>query len=257
MRSRSGPSRSRLLIPQQPYRAIGGIHLRAGCERVRLLENHIVGGAGNGITLGGDLDPAPPPPEPMPVRAASTPSGRPPRASEQPVAVNVDASGQFLALVQDEAGAPQADIDVYLEASTADASTATDRSDARRSRQRQGRARPLPARRGAEVPHRARGRDARPGRAGQRDHDRAARGRPRQGAGLPARDHHRGQRRLDDGPVGHRLRAARRRGRWPAPTVTLPTNDAKASLLAFVDAALLNFALTPLLRAHRIRCATW
>ncbi len=46
-----------LLVPKQPYRAIGGIHVRAGSERVRILENRIVGGAGNGITLGGDLDP--------------------------------------------------------------------------------------------------------------------------------------------------------------------------------------------------------
>jgi hypothetical protein len=50
-----------LLVPKQPYRAIGGIHVRAGSERVRILENTIVGGEGNGITLGGDLDPAPPP----------------------------------------------------------------------------------------------------------------------------------------------------------------------------------------------------
>jgi hypothetical protein len=35
-----------------PYRALGGIHVRNGSERVRILENRIVGGAGNGITLG-------------------------------------------------------------------------------------------------------------------------------------------------------------------------------------------------------------
>ena len=38
-------------------------------------------------------------------------------------------SGQFLALVLDEAGAAQADVDVYLEATSADAGTASDRSD--------------------------------------------------------------------------------------------------------------------------------
>ena len=62
-------------IPQQPYRAIGGIHLRAGCERVRLLENHIVGGAGNGITLGGDLirgEPTPGTPPPVEHRVEPT-----------------------------------------------------------------------------------------------------------------------------------------------------------------------------------------
>ena len=41
--------------PPQPYRAIGGIHLRGGCENVRVLENHIDGGAGHGVVLGGLL----------------------------------------------------------------------------------------------------------------------------------------------------------------------------------------------------------
>jgi hypothetical protein len=106
------------LVAPQPYRALGGIHLRAGCERVRLLENRIVGGAGNGITLGGDLDP-PPPPEPEP---------GPDTDQEAPVPVDVDGGALFRALVRDEAGAPQADVDVYLEAATG--VVATDRSDA-------------------------------------------------------------------------------------------------------------------------------
>lgn len=46
------------MVANQPYRAYGGIHVRAGSERVRILENHITGGRGNGITLGGDIDPA-------------------------------------------------------------------------------------------------------------------------------------------------------------------------------------------------------
>jgi hypothetical protein len=46
-----------LLVPKQPYRAIGGSTARR-LRACRLLENHIVGGAGNGITLGSDLDPA-------------------------------------------------------------------------------------------------------------------------------------------------------------------------------------------------------
>ncbi len=41
--------------PPQPYRAIGGIHLKGGCEHVRLLENRIDGGAGHGVVLGGLL----------------------------------------------------------------------------------------------------------------------------------------------------------------------------------------------------------
>lgn len=39
-------------LPAAPYRAPGGIQLAGGCERVRVLENAIRGGAGNGITLG-------------------------------------------------------------------------------------------------------------------------------------------------------------------------------------------------------------
>lgn len=41
--------------PPQPYRAVGGIHLRGGCENIRLLENHIDGGAGHGVIFGGLL----------------------------------------------------------------------------------------------------------------------------------------------------------------------------------------------------------
>ncbi|KPF60808.1 hypothetical protein D621_01575 [beta proteobacterium AAP51] len=43
-----------------PYRALGGIQLAGGCERVKVLDNTIVGGAGNGITLGA-VAPLPPP----------------------------------------------------------------------------------------------------------------------------------------------------------------------------------------------------
>jgi hypothetical protein len=39
-------------LPAAPYRAPGGIQLAGGCERVRVLENSIRGGAGNGVTLG-------------------------------------------------------------------------------------------------------------------------------------------------------------------------------------------------------------
>ncbi len=47
----------------QPYRALGGIQLGGGCERVRVLENTVVGGAGNGVTLGASLQPPEPEPE--------------------------------------------------------------------------------------------------------------------------------------------------------------------------------------------------
>ncbi|MCU1444326.1 MAG: hypothetical protein JWQ59_2476, partial [Cryobacterium sp.] len=46
----------------KPYIALGGIQVRGGSERVRILENHVLGGAGNGITLGTDnFTPTPPP----------------------------------------------------------------------------------------------------------------------------------------------------------------------------------------------------
>ena len=46
------------LLPKAPYQALNGIQLAAGCERVIVLENLIEGGAGNGISLGGSIDPA-------------------------------------------------------------------------------------------------------------------------------------------------------------------------------------------------------
>lgn len=51
---------------RQPYLAAGGIQLRGGCERVRVLENRVIGGRGHGITLGTQAMPSPPPAEPPP-----------------------------------------------------------------------------------------------------------------------------------------------------------------------------------------------
>lgn len=102
------------LAPEQPYRATGGIHVRAGCERVRIADNRIVGGNGNGITLGGDLDP-PDRPAPQDGPAAVTDADD----------VIIATDGQFLALVQDQQGRPVSDVDVFLEADA----VATDRSD--------------------------------------------------------------------------------------------------------------------------------
>ena len=55
-----------LLAPRlvQPYRALGGIQLGGGSERVRVIENVIIGGAGNGITLGDGFEAPPDPPRP-------------------------------------------------------------------------------------------------------------------------------------------------------------------------------------------------
>src|SRR5690606_11903729 len=86
----------------------GGIHVRAGSERVRILENVIAGGGGNGVTLGGDLDPV------------AAPPGAP------GIDITVGSAGGFVAVVQDEQGRPLAGVDVYLEAKT----IASDRSDA-------------------------------------------------------------------------------------------------------------------------------
>ncbi|HEV8486162.1 MAG TPA: right-handed parallel beta-helix repeat-containing protein, partial [Blastocatellia bacterium] len=43
------------VLPVAPFKALGGIQIVAASERVKVLDNNIAGGAGNGITLGGDL----------------------------------------------------------------------------------------------------------------------------------------------------------------------------------------------------------
>ncbi|MFQ5793427.1 MAG: DUF6519 domain-containing protein [Candidatus Bipolaricaulia bacterium] len=47
------------LPPPAPFKALGGIQIVGGSERIKVLENEINGGAGNGITLGGALLPGP------------------------------------------------------------------------------------------------------------------------------------------------------------------------------------------------------
>jgi hypothetical protein len=42
-------------LPVEPFKALGGIQIAAASERIKVLENKIRGGAGNGITLGGAL----------------------------------------------------------------------------------------------------------------------------------------------------------------------------------------------------------
>ncbi|WP_017296927.1 DUF6519 domain-containing protein [Nodosilinea nodulosa] len=46
---------SLLFLPTNPYRALGGIQVAGGSERVAILDNKINGGAGNGIALGTSL----------------------------------------------------------------------------------------------------------------------------------------------------------------------------------------------------------
>lgn len=48
-------------FPAVPFKALGGIQAAAGCERVKILENTVAGGAGNGILLGGIIPVAPGP----------------------------------------------------------------------------------------------------------------------------------------------------------------------------------------------------
>ena len=228
-----------LLVPTQPYRALGGIHLRAGCERVRVLENEIVGGAGNGITLGGDLDPPPPPIE-IDIPVATRP------------AVNVDTSGQFHSLVQDEAGRPLSDVDVYLDAD--DVGVAADRTDV------DGLAsvKTAPGRYALDVAPKyeivcvAETRDE-----GVLVNAITVAPRPPSAIGKSQAFLHEitiaANRVTQMGlsGIGFALRAG---ARLSGSTVAVPANDAKAALLAFVDAGLANFAMTPILRAtHPVR----
>ncbi|MDH4581235.1 right-handed parallel beta-helix repeat-containing protein [Pseudomonas sp. BN415] len=225
------------LLPQQPYRAIGGIHVRAGSERVRLLENTVVGGAGNGVTLGGDLDPvdAPPAPEPPAILATGT-------AASATATVNVTANGQFLALVQDEKGKPLSGVDLYLE----DATVATDRSDA------QG----MASVKAAPGSYRL---DVSPQYQVQRIAEARDEGVLVNVVTLAARAAEQMRGFLHEitieandismmGLSGIGF-VPRNGADLKGPSRAIPSNDPKAALLAYLDAALLNLALTPLLRA--------
>lgn len=62
-----------LFFPTDPYETLGGIQIGSGSERVLVRDNQINGGAGNGITLGSDLEAGDLPPdeeEERPGRAA-------------------------------------------------------------------------------------------------------------------------------------------------------------------------------------------
>lgn len=236
-----------LLVPKQPYRAIGGIHVRPGSERVRILENRIVGGAGNGITLGGDLDPPPPVTLLVPPRISSTATlaGSLATRAAAAAAVNVTTSGQFLALVQDEAGKPVADVDVYLDADT---TTAADRSDAQgmASIKTAPGAYTLDVSPQYQVLRVAEARDsggvlvnavtigARAVAASTRGflHEITIEANDVSMMGLSG--------------IGFALRNG---AKLAGASTKVPSNDPKGALLAYIDAAILNLALTPLLRA--------
>lgn len=227
------------LVPRQPYRALGGIHVRAGCERVRILENLVAGGGGDGITLGGDLDPAdgaPPAPPPVPEGPAAG------DFTARSAAVNVTSDGRFLALVQDEQGQPLADVDLYLSAEA----VATDRSDARGMAS-------VKAAPGAYTL------DASPPYEVLRVTEARDEGVLVNAVTLVARTAIRAR-----GFI-HRLTiegndvsmmglsgigfATRRGASLRGPVKAIPANDPKAALLAHVDQVILGLALTPLLRA--------
>ncbi|MEM0924166.1 MAG: hypothetical protein AAGI13_14040, partial [Pseudomonadota bacterium] len=59
-------------ITPPPYQALGGVQIGAGAERVAVTGNRILGGAGNGITLGGSHLP---PPQPEPVEPGADETG--------------------------------------------------------------------------------------------------------------------------------------------------------------------------------------
>jgi hypothetical protein len=238
------------LTPRQPYRALGGIHVRAGSERVRMLENQIVGGAGNGITLGGELDRQPVrdvDPDQPPVATVAAAEGSDSvvvtgSKKSAEASVTVDDNGQFLALVQDEKGKPVSDLDLYLQASQ----VASDRTDA------QGMAsiKTAPGRYTLDVapPYQvvqvAEARDqgtlvnvitvTTSTRKASRGflHEIIIEANDISLMGLSA--------------IGF---APRRGATLLGETRQIPANDPKAAVLAYIDALLLNLSLTPLLRA--------
>lgn len=60
----------------KPYLAQGGIQVRGGSERVRILENRVAGGAGHGITLGATVRVVTPPAPPAPTFEVRTGDAR-------------------------------------------------------------------------------------------------------------------------------------------------------------------------------------
>ena len=80
--------------PEQPYRALGGLHLRGSCARIDVVGNRIDGGVSHGIVLGGTY--------PAEVKAQPAPD-----KGHLPVGATIKLpTNQIPGLVEDEAGAP-------------------------------------------------------------------------------------------------------------------------------------------------------
>ena len=80
--------------PEQPYRALGGLHLRGSCARIDVVGNRIDGGVSHGIVLGGTY--------PAEVKAQPAPD-----KGHLPVGATIKLpKNQIPGLVEDEAGAP-------------------------------------------------------------------------------------------------------------------------------------------------------
>jgi len=98
-----------------PYRALGGIQIGAGAERIGVLDNRILGGAGNGITLGGSH--LPPTPE---------------QPDNGPLTQNLSVGSNVLgirAIVNDPDGNPAAGVTLRLRSPTGVTRTSTTNSD--------------------------------------------------------------------------------------------------------------------------------
>jgi hypothetical protein len=91
--------------------AFGGIHLRAGCDVVRVLANRIRGGAGNGVTLGGAIVPADQEQE-KPVIIEGPPAAE--SSAFVPLSPTSNLPGRFEFTVQTDAGVAQSHVDVLL-----------------------------------------------------------------------------------------------------------------------------------------------
>lgn len=89
--------------PAQPYRARGGIHVKGSSERIDIRRNRIDGGLWHGITLGGVFAD-----ENVEDNAPDDGASDPALANPTVRAVN----GQFVGVIRNEAGEPQADVTV-------------------------------------------------------------------------------------------------------------------------------------------------
>ena len=104
-----------LQVAVNPYRALGGIHVRAGSEQVRIADNRIMGGASNGITLGGELI----------ARDRPREEPGPPDRRRETLTLT---TGRFLAVVRDASGNVVPNVELTL-TNAATGATRADLSD--------------------------------------------------------------------------------------------------------------------------------